>query len=353
MSMFVRANKLAVATCLIAAVACVPAHAAQISAVNVPSPRSCGTQEGGGDGDCLAPKSDGNFDAAWLILPAALLIWAVTEIFGTNGIDSADKLDENGPRASSKERLGRYAVQGLAYPGWQVVVEARWQPGATTVLQIETDEGAKIPPLLLSSESGRSWRDDMIRPYEQYATENGTLSMFNLPKFRMKGDGFQGARYAVLSGLIKGPDDKPELAPLPLEVFEIGAGPNAVGSAALVIRDFTAAPDMRRANYTVMYNKVSTFQALRAELVTRTPDKRHIARKTVQEQDLCSDRSGRDLCLLGPPGKPFLVQGAWPQQPAAQLGPGSSYHMNLRAWSKRHPQGGWIVAQAPQVLAWR
>lgn len=339
-----------------AAAIAIAALAAQ-SPVNAgnPPPVTCGTQ----DGDaryCPRPESDGGIGIGLLVLPIAAVILLGKEMFGGDGIDSAKDLDRDGPRRSVHERLGQFGVQGVISPGWPVVVEARWQPGATTFLQITPNDMKKsaIPPLILSEEGGTLRRDYLIRHTTQYPTENGVLTMFVLPDSIGKSQrgAFKGARFTVFSGRITGEGKDTKLEPMPLEVFAIGAGPNAVGSAAVVIRSFAAVPPTRRAAFTVMFNERRKFGNLRAELIRRDVGQREITRKPIESKDLCLDSSGREVCLLGPPVKPYTIPGEWPLQTGSQLPPGSTYHMNLRAWSKRAVDGGWVIAQAPQVLVW-
>lgn len=337
--------------CIAALIAHVPIKAGNPPVV------TCGTQ----DGDtryCDPPKSDGGIPIALVILPIVLVGALVSGIFSTgDGIASKGKLDQNGPKTSKGERLGQFKVQGVVYPGWPVVVEARWQPGTTTFLQITPNnmKESTIPPLILSEEGGTLRQKDRIVRTEQYQTENGILTMFKLPDSigKWEGDGFRGARFTVLSGRVTGEGEDTKLEPMPLEVFAIGAGPNAVGSSAVVIRSFTAAPAARRAAFTVMFNKQSKFGHLRAELIRRDTAQSDVTREPIETKDLCLDPSGREICRLGPPSKPYTIPGEWPQQSGQLLDPGLSYHMNLRAWSRRAVDGGWVIAQAPQVLKWR
>ena len=322
---------------------------------------SCGTQRGDARYCDPPPASDGGISGAAILAIGLGAVLAGKAIFRGDGIDSANDLDKDGPKRAKHERLGQFGAQGVISPGWPVVVEARWQPGATTFLQITPDDMKKkkakkvIPPLILSDEGGMFRTTDRAMPVEQYRTEDGVFTKFVLPDAigKTKLGDFRGARFTVLSGRVTGEGENAKFEPMPLEVFAIGAGPNAVGSSAVVIRSFAAAPETRRAAFTVMFNKQSTFGHLRAELIKRNSVQRDITREQVETKDLCLDPSGKEICRLGPPSKFYTIPGEWPKQTGKQLDSGSSYHMNLRAWGRRAVDGGWVIAQAPQVLKWR
>jgi hypothetical protein len=143
-----------------------------------------------------------------------------------------------------------------------------------------------------------------------------------------------------------------KFVPRPLEVFAIGAGPNAVGSAAVTINRFAPVSTGRRADYTIVFNKKRQFDYLRANLVERRASNGGFQRTMVAKRDLCTDASGRDLCVNGPPSFPYETAGEWPEKPGKQLDKRRMYHMELRAWSRRGPASGWLIGQAPRALQW-
>jgi hypothetical protein len=308
------------------------------------------------------PSGSHDHDGGLLgFLIAAAIIGGI--VAATNALSgkekSVDEIDREGPKAPEREFLGRYQVQGLVYPGWPVVVEVRAQPGTTTYIQIVPNghKAGDIPPLVIGDDGGKPWGDHaVIRPTEEYATDRGMFAKFFLPgnlggagnSRNSSADGFRSARLSVLSGHFDGQN----LSPEPLEVFALGAGPNAVGSAAVVISRFEPKPSGRRAVYTITYNEKRQFDKLKADLVERIADQQDLRRKTVAEQDICFDRSGANLCIDGPPTNSYQTSGEWPQQPGGQLDPGQLYHMELRAWSVRSPVSGWLLDQAPQGLTW-
>jgi hypothetical protein len=273
---------------------------------------------------------------------------------------SVDALDRDGPKPPEREMLGRYQVQGLVYPNWPLVVEVRTQPGATVFVQIVPDGASKdaLPPLVISDQGGMPRGDNrIIRPVELSQTERGMLARFVLPANLKAGhsnhgangdDGFRSARLSVVSGRMQ----DGEFVAQPVEVLAIGAGPNAVGSAAVVISRFDPAPVLRRALYTVTFNEKRRFNYLHAELVERQSSGGAMQRPTVDEQDVCVDGAGTNLCVDGPPNRPYRTGGEWPRQPGRQLSSGQSYHMQLRAWSPRSPEGGWVLDLAPQAVTW-
>lgn len=266
--------------------------------------------------------------------------------------ESIDDLRSQGPKTPNQEMLGQYEVQGLIYPYWPVVVEVGADTEATTFVQIVTAEGKEgdIPPLVISDAGGRPWGDgDVLYPVSTERTERGILAKFELPADLGRGgrDHFHSARLSVLSGRMQGD----EFVYRPLEVLALGAGPTASGSAAVEISRFEPEPEARRADYRVTFNAARTFANLRAELIRREQSARETRRSRVASQDICR-RAGIDLCEEAPPRIPFPVDGSWPADAGGELSQGQSYHMELRAYTGRIRNGGWLVAQAPQVVTW-
>lgn len=271
-----------------------------------------------------------------------------------NKNQSVKDLADEGPKAPEKELLGQYEVQGLIYPSWPLVLEVAADADATTFVQIVPAKGEKdaIPPLVLSDAGGAPWGGRaVIRPVAVERTERGMLAKFELPAdLGRRGEGgFQSARLSVLSGRIEGD----EFRYRPVDVLALGAGPGAVGSAALTITRFDPEPQRRRADYTVSWNAQRRFENVDAELVQRTRTARDVTRKVLSTQDICLTAQQRDLCVSGPAGPlPYAQRGAWPIEAARELERGQSYHMQLRAWTGRSASGGWIVGQAPRTLGW-
>lgn len=284
---------------------------------------------------------------------AALIIFLVIVDALTGKHDaSVDELDSQGPKAPNKEAFGRYQVQGLIYPDWPVVVEVNARPEATTYVQVVPQKSDKQWPLtfVISDGGGRPWRDLPTSPVELSRTDRGMLAKFVLPHRldgRASGDGFHSARISVLSGHMEGDSFVPE----PVEVFALGAGPNAVGSAAVVISRFAPAAQDRRADFDVTFNRRRQFAQLHAKLIERRQRGNTIERVVAGDRNLCG--SEPILCANGPSVEPYRTGGSWPQPGTANLlDSGKSYHMELRAWSQRSPRSGWIIDQAPQALSW-
>jgi hypothetical protein len=311
-------------------------------------PQSTETDDGqDGDGDGLL---------GFIIAAAAILVGALLVKELTGGSDrSISDLERDGPKAPEREVLGNYEVQGLVYPRWPLVIEVNAEPGATTFVQVITKGGRKgsIPPLVLSDEGGAPWdSDEVIVPLEVERTERGVLARFELPA-ELDGndrDGFHSARLAVASGRMQGDT----FVYSPLEVLALGAGPTAVGSAAVVVSRFEPVPDTRRADYAVTFNARRSFNNLHAELIEREQSSRETRRREVASQDICLLPSGRDVCQSPPSSVPFRVDGGWPVNAGGELSTGKTYHMQLRAFTGRTTRdGGWIVSQAPKVVTWR
>jgi len=300
----------------------------------------------GGNG----PSAGGIIGAIVAVVVAVLVAKALTG--GKN--QSVEDLTDDGPKAPEKELLGQYEVQGLIYPSWPLVLEVAADPDATTFVQIVPAKGDKqaIPPLVLSDAGGAPWGNrDVLRPVEVERTERGMLARFELPAdLGRRGEGgFLSARLSVLSGRMEGDAFRYR----PADVLALGAGPSAIGSAALTITRFDPVPQRRRADFTVSWNARQRFENVDAELVQRTRTAREVTRKVTSTQDICLTPQERDLCVSGPAGPlPFARRGEWPTEAARELAAGQSYHMQLRAWTGRNASGGWIVGQAPRTIGW-
>lgn len=298
---------------------------------------------------------DGHGPSMWEILAylAAIgVIVVIADALTGKHNASVDELDSGGPKAPAREALGRYQVQGLIYPNWPVVVEFAARPGATTYVQIVPNTSDKKHRLtyVISDEGGRPWRDLTTSPVELSRTDRGTLAKFILPD-RLVGtasaDGFRGARITVFSGHMDGDGFVPE----PIEVLALGAGPKAVGSAAVVISRFAPAAEDRRADYDITFVRRRQFTQLHAKLIERRERSNSIERIEVGDSNLCASEAV--LCASGPASEPYRTGGSWPQPGHGdRLESGKNFHMELRAWSQRRPDSGWIIDQAPQALSW-
>ena len=350
---------------------------AQTPANPVNAVRVCRMQERSDNPGCQAPESsaavnlpdaaatpetegnstDGHGGLSLLEIVAAIVAVVLTaflvkKLTGSDDVSMSD-LERNGPKTPETELLGLYEVQGLVYPGWPLVVEVNADADATTFVQVVTTDGSKLalPPLVLSDAGGRPWgNSEALYPIETERTARGILAKFLLPEAMEDGgqEGFHTARLSVASGRMQGN----EFSYSPLEVFALGSGPTAVGSAAVEITRFAPSAASRRADYQVTFNAPRTFNNLNAELVRRETNGRQIRRSRFASQDLCRAAANLDLCEDVPPQVPFPIVGSWPTAIAGQLQPGQSYHMELRAYTGRIRTGGWLVSQAPQVVTW-
>lgn len=312
--------------------------------------------------DCVLPPEDqpqrvrGNGSALPIIgaIVAVVAGALIAKALSGNRNEPVDELMDNGPKAPVKELLGQYEVQGVVLPSWPLVVEVAADADATTFVQIVPAGGNKnaVPPMVLSDAGGAPWGNRaVLRPVEIERTERGVLAKFDLPADLGRGSKqrWNSARLSVVSGRLEGD----EFRYRPLEVLALGCGPDAVGSAALEITRFEAAPQRRRASFTVSWNARRRFENVDAELVQRTRTAREVTRKVMSRQDICLTPEDRDLCVTGPSSPlPYARRGEWPAEAARELAPGQSYHMQLRAWSGGNASGGWIVGQAPRTLAW-
>ena len=126
-----------------------------------------------------------------------------------------DQLDADGPRFRMKQKLGRFQVQGYAQAGWPMVVDINTVPGAWTWLEVRYQDGDRKEVIdLTNPEGGR--RTHVVR----LPGPPGTIGV---------------ARYSLRSALL--PRGR-EPVYRPLEVYGIGAGPNAVGSPGEALTEF-------------------------------------------------------------------------------------------------------------------
>jgi hypothetical protein len=130
-----------------------------------------------------------------------------------------EELDADGPRFPSRPIIGTFQVKGYAAAGWPFAVDIYTQPGTWTWLEVQY-ENQRQP-----------MRVNLSRP------EGGR----HVEVIRLPGDNsaIQVARYSLHSALLP-PGGK--ATDMPMTVYGIGAGPNAVGSvepsAAALSRPF-------------------------------------------------------------------------------------------------------------------
>jgi hypothetical protein len=136
---------------------------------------------------------------------------------------SPEQLDADGPHFPTKQKLGRFQVQAYAQAGWPLVVDINTMPGTWTWLEVRYQG------------SDRKEVVDMTRPEGGRRTEvvslPGTAGSVDI------------ARYSIRSALL--PRGREPLY-RPIEVYGIGAGPNAVGSPDETVAEFGIRPTQAR-----------------------------------------------------------------------------------------------------------
>ena len=129
---------------------------------------------------------------------------------GVTGKDwaSSEDLDRDGPRFPNRQLLGNFQVQGYAESGWPVVVDLDTPPGSISWLEVRSRRMQRPVQLDLPG-VGRRTRvvylpnDGSFRP--------GTVARYTLRSAAQRPDGRPGDATSV-------------------DVYGIGAGPQAVGS---------------------------------------------------------------------------------------------------------------------------
>jgi len=223
------------------------------------------------------------------------------------------ELDADGPRFPTKQKLGRFKVQGYAAPGWPVAVILETVPGTRTRFELRYKGSDKLQVVDLSSPE-----------------QHSRMVVFNIPGHTGK---LGVARYALRSAIV-GNDNK--LKYQPLKVHAIGAGPNAVGSLYLSVTDFSPArangPGDVRWEVTAKRN----FPRSRIE-VLRAPKEEKGKYTLVNQHD-----------IVLPMGS--SVGGRWSSLPMKQkIGPGK-YELQVRAWRTGAGGGDWTGAYSPNYV---
>ena len=169
------------------------------------------SETGGGGGG-------GGSGTFWKILGGALITgaaaYALNQQTGSKWV-TPEQLDADGPRFRMKQKPGRFQVQGYAQAGWPMVVDINTLPGTWTWLEVHYQNGDRKEVI------------DLTRPEGGRRTH--VVSLPGPP------GSVEVARYSLRSALL--PRGK-EPVYRPLEVYGIGAGPNAVGSPDEVLTEF-------------------------------------------------------------------------------------------------------------------
>lgn len=262
------------------------------------------------------PKSSKNDLKLALLIMVAIIAAAIlaNELTGKKWAKAED-LDANGPRFPDAQALGRFQVQGYAEPGWPFAVDFEALPGTETWLQIDYEDGKR-----------RGQREFPL-PY----VEGRHIAVIHLPESDRPRT---VARYTLHSA-IKKPGE--QHAYQPLKVYGLGAGPNAVGSLYLFVRDFgpTKGPDPNQVGYTI-------------------EAKRPFSRSQIEVLKLPKP-GGTKYTRMATVSTPFIPnqsnRGSWagmPFQPRPGIG---VYQLQARAWGTADGGKDWTGALAPNYVS--
>ena len=232
---------------------------------------------------------------------------------------SQDALLDTGPELPTSFPDGSFSVRGFARDGWPIVVDFEPQPGTVTQLEVTVPRGNR-----------QTTRTIVLDPD---GTHGRQLIKVEMPE---AGAGQPTpATYFVSSLPIAALDtDQPQsVNAIPLKVYGIGGGPNAVGSVAIERLDFA------RADVGARFGFVAKSQFSRAR---------------AQVQRLRTGGSGTEIVPVfearlsnvsrGQHGGNWL--GTVPGSTAPSRGP---HRLQVTAWFTTDDRS-WVAAVAPDIL---
>jgi hypothetical protein len=232
-----------------------------------------------------------------------------------------EELDADGPRFPSRPIIGTFQVKGYAAAGWPFAVDIYTQPGTWTWLEVQYEH------------QRQPMRVNLSRP------EGGR----HVEVIRLPGDNsaIQVARYSLHSALLP-PGGK--ATDMPMTVYGIGAGPNAVGSGAedpataslyLAVTEFGPTPAVSPAGVKWGVATRRQFPLSRIE-VLRYPDQND---NTGKFQSIA--QANIDLLVRA------QAAGMWGALPMMERVRPGRYALQARAWRTKASGGDWTGAFAP------
>jgi hypothetical protein len=303
-----------------------PASAANCDAANLrgcrrpgaPAPAEPGTR---------APKESGGSVLVPIGIAALVggIIAASTFKKGDRGAatawDSEELLYKEGPQLPKMALPGEFAVEGFVRGGWPLVFNVGAPSGADMFVQVVLygDTGKpKVYPLVPLPESAA----------------HGVYARVDLPE-----EGWpEEPRRAWLH--LTAVKDKQGV---PITVYGVGAGHEAVGSVAISVDSF-GPPTIRRggipraADFLIRFHNQALFPRLDVQIVRQRP-----VRQGGYERKLFDSF---DLLSLRQPASAPTVRGAWPEPQGKPPTPGT-YDMSVVAFLAHGP---WTIGFAPTAL---
>lgn len=236
--------------------------------------------------------------------------------------DTEETLDRDGPRFDEMVHLGEFEVESYLRNGWPLVFDVDTEPGASVVLEVEI-EGV---------DPKKSPRYQLVPapPEAGDTAAHGWYARADLPPLEALAE-----THRVKVRLTALKDRKF----VPLTVYGVGAGPEAVGSVAVTVDYFGPSPVTRGgdhdASFLVSFHNQALFPQLAAQVTQQ---------KTVQNggfQRTIVDSF--DLLSLRQPASAPSVKSAWPRRGGQFPGAGS-YDLDVAAFISRGP---WVIGFAP------
>jgi len=316
---------------------------------NPPKSTSPGNNHHGGGGDGLG----------LLFGALAATIVAGTAIAADQGsnlhLPKPEELDADGPRFPSRPVVGGFQVKGYAAAGWPFAVDIYTQPGTWTWLEVQYEHQRQPLKVNLSRPGGGR----------------------HVEVIRLPGDNssIQVARYSLHSALLP-PGGR--ATDMPMIVYGIGAGPNAVGSVELSAASLprsgplfwpAALPRPARGLFNLaaaqgsaasLYLAVTQFGPTPAAgpggvrwSVTAGRQFPRTLIEVLRYPDQ-SDRNGKFTKVAQGPVNLLLqtqVTGLWSGLPMiVRVGRGQ-YRLQARAWRTRAEGGDWTGASSPSDVS--
>jgi hypothetical protein len=238
---------------------------------------------------------------------AAFVVGAIIEEYR----NSPTFLGNDGPQIPKAFDMAGFAVKGLAYPGWPIVLDFMLDSPGTVQMDVVS--------------SGRpGYRYTMTNVPNQRA-----YTIVHLPA--SFGTHLETALYRIRSIPAAGSSDPPPR----LRIYGLGAGEKAVGSVAIDQLTFQPPAIHPRANEVANYgfHAHSAFDGVRAEFMFTTLYNNHVL---VQKD---SDAK------LSP-----IAEGERARETWRGNGKPGEHLLQVRAWRGLENGGDWVVAWSPDIV---
>jgi hypothetical protein len=255
----------------------------------------------------LPHGSDGGRDIGTALAAASAGV-LIGELIGHHSV-SPEKVSHDGPQVPKEFDMSGFAIKGLVYPNWPVVLDFMIDSPGYVLVEIITDK--------------RRYRAIM----QNTPNRRGYAIVRLPPNF---GNKLETAIYRIRA--VPPGANKPAPA---LRAYGLGAGERAVGSVAIDELTFQPATIHPKANEVADYgfHAHSAFDDVRAEFVfTGLYNGRVLVQKDHEEK-------------LSPVPEGERARGTWKGE-----GKAGEHMLQIRAWRGLKSGGDWVVAWSPDIV---